>query len=54
MKRLSIATKGCVRLASIDTYFSDICFSSVKTAEEMAAEVVDYCGPVKMSHKGSF
>ena len=32
--------------------FSDIWFSSVKTAEEMAAAGVDYCGPVKTIHKG--
>ena len=33
MKRLAIATKGCVQLTSNDTYFSDSWFSSVKTAE---------------------
>ena len=52
MKRLAIATKGFGQLASNDTYFSDSWFSSVKTAEEMADAGVDYCGPVKTSHKG--
>ena len=50
MKRLSIATKGCVQLASNDTYFYEIWFSSIKMAEEMAVAGVDYCGPVKTSH----
>ena len=52
MKRLAIYTKGCGQLTSNDTYFSDSWFSSVNTAEEMAAAGVDYCGPVKTSHKG--
>ena len=52
MKRLSIATKGCVQLASNDTYFYEIWFSSIKMAEEMAVSGVDYCGPVKTIHKG--
>ena len=47
MKRLAIATKGCVQLASNDTYFADIWFSYVKNSEEMAPVEVDYCGPVK-------
>ena len=51
MKRLDIATKGCDQLTTNDTYFSDSWFSSVKTAKEMAAAVVDYFGPVKMIHK---
>ena len=33
MKRLHIANKGCGQLTSNDTYFADIWFSSVKTAE---------------------
>ena len=33
MKRQSIATNGCGQLKSIDTYFTDSLFSSVKTAE---------------------
>ena len=52
MKRLAIATKGCGQLTSNNTYFSDSWFSSVKTAEEMAASGVIYCGPAKTSHKG--
>ena len=52
MKRLAIATKGCGQLTSNDAYFVDSWFSSVKTAEEMAAAGVDYCGPVKTSQKG--
>ena len=42
MKRLAIATKGCDQLTSNDTYFTDIWFSSVKTAEENMAAGVDY------------
>ena len=52
MKRLAIATKGCGQLTSNYTYFAYSWFSSVKTAEEMSATGVDYCGPVKTSHKG--
>ena len=52
MKILLIATKGCGQLTSNDTYFADSWFSSVKTAEEVMAAGVDYCGLVKMSHKG--
>ena len=52
MKRLAIDTKGCVQLTSNDTYFADSWFSSVKNAEDMASEGVDYCGPVKTTHKG--
>ena len=48
-KRLAIATKGYGLLKSNDTYFDDSWFSYVKTAEEMAAAGVDYCGPMKTS-----
>ena len=51
MRRLAIATKECGQLKSNDTYFDDGWFSSVKTAEEMAATGVNYCGPVNTSHK---
>ena len=34
MKRLSVATKGCGKLTSNDTYFSGSWFSGVKMAEE--------------------
>ena len=54
MNRLAIATKGFGQLASNNTYFPDSWFSSVKNDEEMTAAGVDYCGPVKMSHKGVF
>ena len=54
MKRLDIATKGCVQLTSNDTYFADIWLSCVKNSEEMSAAGVDYCGPVKTSHKGFY
>ena len=52
MKRLAISTKECGQLTSNDTYFSDNWFSYVKTAEEMNAAGVNYCGPVKTIHKG--
>ena len=52
MKRLAMATKWCGKLTYNDTYFSDSWFSSVNTAEEAIAARVDYCGPVKTSHKG--
>ena len=51
MKRLAISTEGCGQLTSNGTYFADSWFSSVKTAEKMAAAGVNYYGPVKMSHK---
>ena len=52
MKRLMMVTKGCGQLTSNDTYFANSWFSGVKMAEEAMAEGVDYCGPVKTSHKG--
>ena len=54
MKMLAISNKGCGQLTSNDTYFADIWFSSVKTAEKMAAAGVDYCGTVNTIHKGFF
>ena len=54
MKRLAISIKGCGQLTSNDTYFADSWFSSVKTADEAMAAGVNYCGPVKTSHKGFF
>ena len=51
MKRLPIDTIGCGKLISNETYFSDSWFSSVKTAEEAMAAGVNYCGPVKTSHR---
>ena len=52
MKRLAIANKWYGQLIPNDTFFDDSYFSSVKTAEEAMATGVDYCGLVKMSHKG--
>ena len=52
MKRPWIANKGCGQLTSNDTYFVDIWFNSVKTDKEAMGAGVNYCGPVKMSHKG--
>ena len=52
MKKIAISTKGCVQLISNDTCFADSWLCYVKNAEEMVAVGVDYCGPVKTSHKG--
>ena len=52
IKKLAIATERCGQLTSNYTYFSGSWFSSVKTADEMAATGVNYCGPVKTDHKG--
>ena len=38
-------------MASNETYFADIWFSVVKTAEDVMDLGVDYCRPVKTSHK---
>ena len=51
IERLAIDNYGCGQLTSNNTYFSDSWFSSVKTTEEMADSGVDYCGPVKTSHR---
>ena len=52
MKRLMIDTKSCGQLTSNDTYVADIWFSVGKINDEAMSDGVDYCGPVKMSHKG--
>ena len=54
MKRLMMDKKGCVQLASNDTYLADIWFSGVETSEEAMAVGIYFCGPVKMSHKVFF
>ena len=54
MKILDIATKGWYQLISNDTYFSYSCFSCVNNDEEEITAGVDYCGPVKTSHKGFY
>ena len=51
MKRVAMVNKGCVNMTLYDTSFSDSWFSHVKTAEDEMATEVDYCGPVKTSHK---
>ena len=45
-------TKGCGQMSSNDTLIDNMWFNGVKTAEEDNAEVVDYFGRVKTSHKG--
>ena len=47
-----MATKGYDQLTENGTYFADSLISGVKTAEEVMAERVDYCGPVKTIHNG--
>ena len=54
MRRIAIDNKEYGQLTSNYTYFSDIWFSSIKTAEESMAAGVDYFGPLKTSHKGFF
>ena len=46
--------KGWGKLSSNDTLFDDRWLNGVKTEEEKNSEVIDYCGPVKTSHKGFF
>ena len=47
-------TKGCGQLYSNETLFYDIWFNGVKKEEEENAEVLDYYGSMKTSHKGFF
>ena len=54
MKIIMKGNKGCGQILSNDTLFSDTWFNEVKIAEELDAEGVDFCGPVKTSHKGFF
>ena len=54
MKRQMMATKGCGKLTSNDTYFDDIQFGGVKNADYAMAEGAYYCGKMKMIHKGFF
>ena len=51
MKIIMNTTKGWGKLSSNDTFFYDRWFIRVKTAGEENAQVVDYCGPLKTSHK---
>ena len=54
MKRLMMATKGCVQLTSNETYFYYLWFSEVKTVEGEMAEGVYYFRPVKTIHKSFY
>ena len=52
MKRLKTDTKGCDKLTSNETNFSDSWFSGVKKYKGAVSAGVNYCGPVKTSNKG--
>ena len=54
MKILMRVTKGCAQLTSNDTHFFGSWLILVKTDKEEIVEGVDYCGPVKISHKGFY
>ena len=47
-----MAKKGCGQLTSNDTYFYEIWFNGVKTAEEAMDLGVNFCGLAKKGHKG--
>ena len=51
MKRIAMDNTECGQLTPNNTYFDYSWFSSVKTAEEEMAVVVDYFGKLKTSHK---
>ena len=53
IKRL-MTKKGVGNFCQNDTYFDDIWFSGVKTAEEENEEELYYCGPVNIRHKGFY
>ena len=50
--RLTMDKKGFGQLKSIETYFSDTCFSGVEMDQDVMADGVDYCDPEETSHKG--
>ena len=52
MKRLMMATKGCGKMTSNDTYFYDIWFNRIRMDDEVMAEGVDYCGASEDDPKG--
>ena len=52
INRIMKATKGCSQMSQNNTFFDDIWFSEVKTAEDKNADVVDYFRLAKTSHKG--
>ena len=41
----------CGKMSSKTTYFADIWFSGLKTADNVIANVEDYCGPEDTSNK---
>ena len=47
-----MATNGCGKMTSNDTYFADSWFSGVNKSKGEISEGLDYCGPVKNSLKG--
>ena len=51
MKIIMNTTKGWVKMSSNEIFFYDRWFVRVKTAAEANIQVVDYCGPLKTSHK---
>ena len=51
MNRLTRGTNGCGQLLLNDTYFSDICFSVVKTAQDYLSDLVYYCRTLNTIHK---
>ena len=51
MEIIMKTNKGCGKLSSNNTLFSDSWFIRFIAADKSNAEVVDYYGPVKTSHK---
>ena len=51
MKRIMKGTNGCGQMLSNETYFDEIWFSGVKTADMEINKGVDYYGLVKTIHK---
>ena len=54
MNGIMMATKCCDQLTSNYTYFVDSWSNGQKTAQGVMSQGVDYCGPVKTSHKGFY
>ena len=52
MNRITKYKKRCGQMSPNNTFFACRWFSGVRIAEEYSVEGVDYCGPVKTSHKG--
>ena len=51
MRIILEVNEGCVKLSSNDTIFDYSWFSRFKTTEEANTEGLDYCGPLKTTHK---